>query len=108
MSEQKFHINEFGEISRPNQPAPKDTKDVAESLEYSTLQYEIFAHPERFTPEELKAKKKRYAELEQKFGKQNDIALTKMRLKLKQEKQSDNQSLINALTKLKQNKESGI
>ena len=103
MSDQKFNINEFGEIHRPNHTK----KDDLESSEYSILQYEIFSHPERFTTTELEQKKKRLAELEQKFGKQDDSALTKMRIKLKQKKQHNNQSLTNALLGFKQNRESG-
>ena len=83
MSDQKFNINEFGEIHRPSHTK----NDDLESSEYSILQYEIFSHPERFTATELEQKKKRLAELEQKFGKQDDSALTKMRIKLKQKKQ---------------------
>ena len=54
MSDQKFNINEFGEIHRPSHTQ----KDDLESSEYSILQYEIFAHPERFTATELEQKKK--------------------------------------------------
>ncbi len=108
MSEQDFDINESGEIIRNSTSKTQQLNNASESLEYSTLQYEIFAHPERFSASELEQKKKRYAELEQKFGKQDDDGLKKLRLKLKSEKQSNNSVLKNALLRHKQNKESGM
>lgn len=108
MSEQDFDINESGEIIRKPTSKTQQLNNASESLEYSTLQYEIFSHPERFSASELEQKKKRYAELEQKFGKQDDDGLKKLRLKLKSEKQSNNSVLKNALLRHKQNKESGM
>ena len=108
MSEQDFDINESGEIIRKSTSKTQQLNNAPESLEYSKLQYEIFSHPERFTQTELEQKKKRYAELEKIFGKQDDNALTKIRKKLKTEKQSNNSVLKNALLRHKLNKESGM
>lgn len=66
-----FIINEYGEIVRMNGAAEKTPVDLEKDAldkEYSQLYYEIFSHPERFSPRELDIKKERYAELEKKLG----------------------------------------
>ena len=65
-----FIINEFGEIVSLNGQSivPEDTPERKLQAEYSQLEYEIFSHPDRFTPDELAAKKARYAELEKQLG----------------------------------------
>ena len=68
--EKNFTINEYGEIVSLNGQslAPEDTPERKLEAEYSQLEYEIFSHPDRFTPDELAAKKARYAELEKQLG----------------------------------------
>ena len=53
-----FHINESGEIIRDGNVDNTVLDTVAERAEYSQLEYEIFSHPERFSPDELQKKRK--------------------------------------------------
>ena len=55
-----FYINEFGEVIRKGNPDKSVLDKTAERTEYSQLEYEIFSHPDRFSQEELQAKKKRF------------------------------------------------
>ena len=65
-----FIINESGEIVMLNgkSMASEDSAEHKLQAERSQLEYEIFSHPDRFTPDELAAKKARYAELEKQLG----------------------------------------
>ena len=66
-----FVINQYGEIVHNgpvSEKTPAELKQDALNKEYDKLYYEIFSHPERFTPRELDIKKERYAELEKILG----------------------------------------
>ena len=65
-----FIINEFGEVVslNGNSLAPKETPERKLQSERSQLEYEIFSHPERMTPDELAAKKARFEELNNILG----------------------------------------
>lgn len=106
-----WKINEFGEIVRnPNAETGVGKSDNdAQSHEYSLLEYEIFAHPERFTADELKQKKARYAELQKLFGVKNDNALKLKRQQIKEKLKSKSgvgQSVLEALI-ARQNNQNG-
>lgn len=104
-----FYVNESGEIIRSGNVDNTVLDKAAERAEYSQLEYEIFSHPERFSPEELQAKKKRFEELKQILEIKNETALSliiaKRKLELKA-KSADNSLLKNAMLQLKKNKES--
>lgn len=106
-----FYVNEFGEVIRKGNPDKSVLDKTAERTEYSQLEYEIFSHPDRFTQEELQAKKKRFEELKQILEIKNDKALplflAKHKLELKA-KSADNSLLKNAMLNLKKNKEAGL
>ena len=103
-----FYVNESGEIIRSGNVDNTVLDKAAERAEYSQLEYEIFSHPERFSPEELQAKKKRFEELKQILEIDDDGLTLKMaqrKLELKA-KSADNSLLKNAMLQLKKNKES--
>ena len=106
-----FYVNEFGEVIRKGNPDESVLDKTAERTEYSQLEYEIFSHPDRFSQEELQAKKKRFEELKQILEIKNDKALplflAKHKLELKS-KSADNSLLKNAMLNLKKNKEAGL
>ena len=84
---------------------------AAERTEYSQLEYEIFSHPDRFSQDELQAKKKRFEELKQILEIENEKALPLLMAKCKLElkaKSADNSLLKNAMLNLKKNKETGL
>lgn len=104
-----FYVNESGEIIRSGNVDNTVLDKAAERTEYSQLEYEIFSHPDRFSQEELQAKKKRFEELKQILEIENEKALpllmAKRNLELKA-KSADNSLLKNAMLQLKKNKES--
>ena len=106
-----FRINESGEIIRDGNVDNTVLDKAAERAEYSQLEYEIFSHPERFSPDELQAKKKRFEELKQILEIKNEKALSltlaKKKLELKT-KSGDSSVLKNAMLRLKNNKEAGM
>lgn len=106
-----FYVNESGEIIRKGNHDKSVLDKTAERTEYSQLEYEIFSHPDRFSQEELQAKKKRFEELKQILEIENENALpllmSKRKLELKA-KSADNSLLKNAMLNLKKNKEAGL
>ena len=58
-----YIINEYGEVVSGDEDKSDKLSD-----EYHQLDYEIFSHPDRFTPDELAAKKARYEELAKILG----------------------------------------
>ena len=106
-----FYINEFGEVIRKGNPDKSVLDKTAERTEYSQLEYEIFSHPDRFTQEELHAKKKRFEELKQILEIKNEKALPLVMAKKKLEmkaKSADNSLLKNAMLNKKKKKEAGV
>ena len=103
-----FYVNEFGEVIRKGNHDKSVLDKTAERTEYSQLEYEIFSHPDRFSQEELQAKKKRFEELKQMLE-INDVTLVlaKRNSELKA-KSADNSLLKNAMLNLKKNKEAGL
>ena len=105
-----FYVNEFGEVIRKGNHDKSVLDKTAERTEYSQLEYEIFSHPDRFSQEELQAKKKRFEELKQMLE-INDKALSLVLAKRNSElkaKSADNSLLKNAMLNLKKNKEAGL
>ncbi len=105
-----FYVNEFGEVIRKGNHDKSVLDKTAERTEYSQLEYEIFSHPDRFSQEELQAKKKRFEELKQMLE-INDNAVTLVLAKRNSElkaKSADNSLLKNAMLNLKKNKEAGL
>ena len=106
-----FYVNESGDIIRKGNHDKCVLDKTAERTEYSQLEYEIFSHPDRFSQEELQAKKKRFEELKQILEIENENALplfmAKRKLELKA-KSADNSLLKNAMLNLKKNKEAGL
>lgn len=105
-----FYVNEFGEVIRKGNHDKSVLDKTAERTEYSQLEYEIFSHPDRFSQEELQAKKKRFEELKQMLE-INDKAVTLVLAKRNSElkaKSADNSLLKNAMLNLKKNKEAGL
>ena len=106
-----FYVNESGEIIRKGNHDKSVLDKTAERTEYSQLEYEIFSHPDRFSQEELQAKKKRFEELKQILEIENENALPLLMAKRKLElkaKSADNSLLKNAMLNLKKNKETGL
>ncbi len=106
-----FYVNESGEIIRKGNHDKSVLDKTAERTEYSQLEYEIFSHPDRFSQEELQAKKKRFEELKQILEIENENALPLLMAKRKLElkaKSADNSLLKNAMLNLKKNKEAGL
>ena len=106
-----FYVNESGEIIRKGNHDKSVLDKTAERSEYSQLEYEIFSHPDRFSQEELQAKKKRFEELKQILEIENENALPLLMAKRKLElkaKSADNSLLKNAMLNLKKNKETGL
>ena len=106
-----FYVNESGEITRKGNHDKSVLDKTAERTEYSQLEYEIFSHPDRFSQEELQAKKKRFEELKQILEIENENALPLLMAKRKLElkaKSADNSLLKNAMLNLKKNKETGL
>ncbi|MBQ7289947.1 MAG: hypothetical protein IJW84_03585 [Alphaproteobacteria bacterium] len=106
-----FYVNESGEIIRKGNHDKSVLDKTAERSEYSQLEYEIFSHPDRFSQEELQAKKKRFEELKQILEIENENALPLLMAKRKLElkaKSADNSLLKNAMLNLKKNKEAGL
>ena len=106
-----FYVNEFGEVIRKGNHDKSVLDKTAERTEYSQLEYEIFSHPDRFSQEELQAKKKRFEELKQILEIENENALPLLMAKRKLElkaKSADNSLLKNAMLNLKKNKETGL
>ena len=106
-----FYVNESGEIIRKGNHDKSVLDKTAERSEYSQLEYEIFSHPDRFSQEELQAKKKRFEELTQILEIENENALPLLMAKRKLElkaKSADNSLLKNAMLNLKKNKEAGL
>lgn len=106
-----FYVNESGEIIRKGNHDKSVLDKTAERTEYSQLEYEIFSHPDRFSHEELQAKKKRFEELKQILEIENENALPLLMAKRKLElkaKSADNSLLKNAMLNLKKNKEAGL
>ena len=106
-----FYVNESGEIIRKGNHDKSVLDKTAERTEYSQLEYEIFSHPDRFSQEELQAKKKRFEELKQILEIENENALPLLMAKRKLElkaKSADNSLLKNAMLHLKKNKEAGL
>ena len=106
-----FYINESGEIIRKGNHDKSVLDKTAERTEYSQLEYEIFSHPDRFSQDELQAKKKRFEELKQILEIENEKALPLLMAKRKLElkaKSADNSLLKNAMLNLKKNKETGL
>ncbi len=105
-----FYVNESGEIIRKGNTDESVLDKTAERTEYSQLEYEIFSHPDRFSQEELQAKKKRFEELKQILEIDDEVLTLKMaqhKLELKA-KSADNSLLKNAVLNLKKNKETGL
>ena len=105
-----FYVNESGEIIREGNHDKSVLDKTAERTEYSQLVYEIFSHPDRFTQEELQAKKKRFEELKQMLEIDDNavtLVLAKHKLELKA-KSADNSLLKNAMLNLKKNREAGL
>ena len=105
-----FYVNEFGEVIRKGNHDKSVLDKTAERTEYSQLEYEIFSHPDRFSQEELQAKKKRFEELKQMLE-INDKAVTLVLAKRNSElkaKSANNSLLKNAMLNLKKNKEAGL
>lgn len=66
MAEEKYHINEYGEIINDgvsSKTASRQDSEALLSAERHQLEYEIFSHPDRFSAKELEIKKTRLAEL---------------------------------------------
>lgn len=65
-----FKINEFGEIIRNgvNTCRADDKTEQGLYAEYKKLEYEIFSHPERWTPKDLAAKRERVNFIKQKLN----------------------------------------
>ena len=106
-----FYVNESGEIIRKGNHDKSVLDKTAERTEYSQLEYEIFSHPDRFSQDELQAKKKRFEELKQILEIENEKALPLLMAKRKLElkaKSADNSLLKNAMLNLKKNKETGL
>ena len=106
-----FYVHESGEIIRKGNHDKSVSDKTAERTEYSQLEYEIFSHPDRFSQEELQAKKKRFEELKQILEIENENALPLLMAKRKLElkaKSADNSLLKNAMLNLKKNKEAGL
>ena len=106
-----FYVNESGEIIRKGNHDKSVLDKAAERTEYSQLEYEIFSHPDRFSQDELQAKKKRFEELKQILDIENEKALPLLMAKCKLElkaKSADNSLLKNAMLNLKKNKETGL
>ncbi len=105
-----FYVKETGEIIREGNHDESVLDKTAERTEYSQLEYEIFSHPDRFSQEDLQAKKKRFEELKQILEIDDDGLTLKMaqrKLELKA-KSADNSLLKNAILNLKKNKETGL
>lgn len=104
-----FYVNESGEVIREVNHDESVLDKTAERTEYSQLEYEIFSHPDRFSQEDLQAKKKRFEELKQILEIDDEALTLKMaqrKLELKA-KSADNSLLKNAMLNLKKNKEAG-
>lgn len=79
-----YTVNEFGEIVHLNGDDTKN-KSAGDELfnEHAQLEYEIFSHPDRFSPEELEQKKARYAELSNQLGLNKRMACKNATLELR-------------------------
>lgn len=96
-----FVIKEDGTLVRKQQSDIKKTPEDLEKEQISLLEYEVFVHPERCSPQELEEKKKRLDELWQKYGKADNsvLALHKAKKRLElldKEKSSGGNSVLMA------------
>lgn len=98
---QKFRIAEDGTIFRNELSGEHEDEHATEKKEYAQLEYEIFSHPDRFSKEELDAKKKRYEELKKILGikDSNAVAFKMAQLKVGLNQNKEKNSMLFAAIK---------